>query len=346
MSQKATPLPFCVLDRVQCVWTWQPEEDNLTFLNGVDGQYFEYVAAAHFEELEGENKQRAAAAIKLNYHLSLETLFSFVGAMLQSPRAISAWLLKSNTSDIRAVAQSVLSGGFDYPLGWSGISPKMDSKHISAMVLQYTTWASDPEDNTISNFADVLLRFAGEYLEPNSITEFNSMKHGFRARSGGFSLRMGRETTYGVAAAEKDMQFVGASKFGSSFPSVVDLSSAAKTEKSLHFRLVDKSLNWSPSHLVQRTQLVSFFIKNIVNACRFPIRKPNQEISFERPEFSEGFRDPWKDRLGVYSTSLSLVLDKENITHYTRSQIREVMKNVTSKAKTTKTKKESATKSS
>ena len=83
---------FAVADEPYCCWEYDLAERNQRFLATLDATYFHYVADRHFEEVEGENRQRAAVALRAAYHHGLETLFSLLGALTQAPDAVPAWL--------------------------------------------------------------------------------------------------------------------------------------------------------------------------------------------------------------------------------------------------------------
>src|ERR1044071_10255317 len=94
--------PFAAGKDIHCLWDWDLDRTNLTFLEGVDHDYFRYVADIHGEALKGPDRHRAGIALRIAYHQGLEALFSFIFAALQAPDCIPAWIIKcSNTSDLR-----------------------------------------------------------------------------------------------------------------------------------------------------------------------------------------------------------------------------------------------------
>ena len=67
---------------------WDLREENLKFLRSVDHEYFDYQARVHSQELEGEEWQRPAMALRGAYNHGLETFFTLVGAALQAPHIV------------------------------------------------------------------------------------------------------------------------------------------------------------------------------------------------------------------------------------------------------------------
>jgi hypothetical protein len=60
----------------------------------MDTRYFQYQAETHGKNLDGENRQRAAVALRTSYYHGLETLFMLIFAVWQSPHCIVGWLSK------------------------------------------------------------------------------------------------------------------------------------------------------------------------------------------------------------------------------------------------------------
>lgn len=86
--------PFAVRNQTYCVWDHDLSQRNDSFLRSLDGQYFRYQVEIHAPQLNGENAQRAAVALRAAYHHSLETLFSLLGALTQAPSCVAGWLPK------------------------------------------------------------------------------------------------------------------------------------------------------------------------------------------------------------------------------------------------------------
>ena len=92
---------FAVGSKVYCCWEHDLPRRNDKFLSSIDCEYFRYIAQLHLDQIEGENKQRAAVALRSAYHHGLETFFSLVGALCQAPGAVPAWIPKCNNTVLR-----------------------------------------------------------------------------------------------------------------------------------------------------------------------------------------------------------------------------------------------------
>ena len=69
---------FAVDETPYCVWEEDLRERNLRFVESIDYRYFEYIATTHAANLEGEDQQRAAIALRTGYHHALETFFTLL----------------------------------------------------------------------------------------------------------------------------------------------------------------------------------------------------------------------------------------------------------------------------
>lgn len=115
MARKIQYSVFAVADEPHCVWGWDLAERNLRFLDGLDEEYFHYIAEVHQDHLNETQAQKAAIALRANYHLSLETLFGLIGAAVQAPDCAVAWLLKARTEQIRSLTKSLVDGSNLFP---------------------------------------------------------------------------------------------------------------------------------------------------------------------------------------------------------------------------------------
>jgi hypothetical protein len=88
---------FAVGEDPYCCWEWDLEKRNLEFLAGLDDSYYINVAQVCGERLETDSRMSASIALRGAYHQGLETLFSLVGAYVQAPGAVPAWLAHCRT---------------------------------------------------------------------------------------------------------------------------------------------------------------------------------------------------------------------------------------------------------
>lgn len=65
-----------------CIWEVDIKERNKEFLNGIDPEYFYYLAELH---AGADDEKRAAIALRSTLHHAMETMFSLLGAYIQAP---------------------------------------------------------------------------------------------------------------------------------------------------------------------------------------------------------------------------------------------------------------------
>src|SRR5258708_2335000 len=121
---------FGVGEEPFCVWGWELPQTNMSFLEGIDAKYFDYIADAHIAAFAGPDKHRAAVALRSAYHHGLEALFSLIGATLQSPNCAPAWIIKcSKPGELRRIIDDISNQRKRVPMAheikefsWHGIS--------------------------------------------------------------------------------------------------------------------------------------------------------------------------------------------------------------------------------
>ena len=125
-----TPQTFHIIidKRPITIWDWELEKKNIEFLDGIDPNYFFYIAEQNISELEGENKHRAAITIRLSYSHALETLFALIGAAVQAPQCPLGWVLNYKNIELVNVIKDINSGNEvitrfkDKNISWKSLS--------------------------------------------------------------------------------------------------------------------------------------------------------------------------------------------------------------------------------
>lgn len=150
------------------------------------------------------------------------------------------------------------------------------------------------------------------------IDEYNALKHGFRVRHGGFTLRAGVESVYGVAPPEAEMRTLGESKFGAKFLKIDSLG-ISKGNPNIRSRHI--SLNWSLERVVLLLQLVHMSINNIVSALKVVNNYAPSDCRFIRPENNSDFDKPWAYSTGVTSINFDYVLEENSIPSISKTEL-------------------------
>lgn len=309
---------IAVNDEPYCIWEVDLKERNKEFLDGIDVDYFDYFLNTH---ISTDDEKRASIALRITFHHSLETMFSLLGSYIQAPLCVYAWIAKCSNSDLRSIVKRI---------------NKKDETLFSILNIKDISWQSiaqlifqrylpDTEKNktTTELFAQLWQRLAHEFLDENYINEYNSLKHGFRVKSGGFGLSAGIEHQYGVPPSENEMQFLGHSDYGATFFKLEAIGNK-KGNRSLRSHRI--SLNWKVEKVSLLIQLISMSIKNIVSALKIANGSNPATNKFVRPTEDDDFKKPWMYSSGVTVCSLDLVIDESEVIPTTRKELLDRLK--------------------
>jgi hypothetical protein len=314
---------YSVLDEPYCLWEIDLTKRNLEFLSGIDAEYFWYLAKTHVDTLnDKETANRAAASLRLGFYNGAETLFSLLGALLQAPDCVYAWVAQCTTGQLRWLLRRIQSHDAQLPL-------KVKLEHLSwdtiaKAVLQPSN--SDPAKAARNGelFSRLWARLASEYAKDVHVKEYNSLKHGFRVSHGGFRLAVGLEHEPGVAPPSEEMHSLGGSDFGSTFYALEQIGGESKANRSRRSRRV--SVNWSAESMLLDLQLISMSIRNVVSALLLWNGKQPAEVHFVRPMEESDFDRPWRTVRGVLSANMDLVIPEDSVRATTKEELLDIWK--------------------
>ncbi len=308
-------IKFAVDKTPYACWDWELKKKNLDFLKGIDAEYFRYIAEANAVNLDGDDKQRAALAIRLAYSQGLEVLFALLCSAIQAPQCVVGWMLSYKNSELECLiskinkGEKVFSRFKEQPIGWYSLAKYVHS---------YLSYEPEKLGWIHEGFGKLWSRFSREFTDEGISQEYNSAKHGLRTSLGGFFLRIGFEEKPGVLAPSKNMRPLGGSVFGTSY---------FRREKVgntwLNFRPRHQSRNWDPQNLIHKLVLLSMSIKNVASFLRILNGEQPEECEFTTPSTKEAFDQPWRRSVGITSTGMDTVLNPEHISPCTKDEVLE-----------------------
>lgn len=295
-----TGTPIYIDEKPFCFWDQESEVTNRAFLNSIDPTYFEYSAIVNFEKLEDENlKQKAALAILSNYHHALETFFATICSVIQAPKYMAGWFHKYENKDIRSVLEKI-NKGCELKNSWSVSS--FDWDRVVDLVL-WPNYSAEKLLKTRRLFAKSWGRLSAEYLNQDFIDEYNNIKHGLRAKMGGFQLFVGIEDIPGEVS--KNMQPIGnKSEFGCSFYTAEKISGSK-----IHHKLDHKAINFDPYCIANRTLLVAMSLSNVLTFIRIQFDLPQEKLLWQKPIDDSHFDDVWIEDIPTKRSSFSMNVD-------------------------------------
>lgn len=304
---------FVVNEEPYRIWEVDLPKRNMEFLNSIDVEYFDYVIKTH---LETEDEKRASIALRITLHHAIETLFLLLGAYIQAPDCAYAWIVKCSNKELRDFVSKV--SGLSNSLFTKLNTEKVSWEEVAKSVFRCYQPETERNKNTVKLFASFWNGLAHEYADQNHVDEYNSLKHGFRVRSGGFALAIGLEHEYGVPPPEDEMQFIGQSDFGTSFFKIEPIGNG-KGNRNLRSRRT--SVNWKIEMVILLDQLVSMSINNVVSALKIANGAKSGTCKFLRPQEDADFEKPWQYTPGVTSCSMDFVIDETQVTSATRQEL-------------------------
>lgn len=319
-TNRLTGSVFLVDEKPYCLWDFGTISNNsLQFLSRIDPSYFEYQARIHYRYFHYKKyKQDAALALRVAYSHGLETLFSLICASIQAPYCVHGWLLKCTNLDLYNLVKKINQ---EIPFPNLLIENKANWETISKALLVYFSPNNKELESIIKKkFEEIWRKWAYDFINDEFQNEYNSIKHGFRIKKGGFSLSFAKETTPGIPAPADQMVLLGTSEYGSMFidENLID-------DRKRQFSVNTVLRNWSPDDMAWSLKLISMSITNVIANLKIINGNTHDKIRFVYPRNIHIFDEPNKGTLSLGATSLKTWgprLTKENIPDITKEQMR------------------------
>ena len=311
--------PFCA---------WYANGTDNALLRGMDTSYFQYLAKTHEQNLDGENSQKAAVALRTAYYHGLETFFMLVFAALQSPHCIVGWLSKCESKQLRQFVSGVSAG--ELPPTWKWKLDKNSWGGISSLIHRRLFAGRDDSVSLQESFAKLWEKLASDFTAQHMVLEYNNFKHGFRANVGsGPTLSFSNPSPAGEVSIQNP-HLVLASEYGSWFNVAKELSGKKGSHLNHHFKLEHYHVNLDPKMMAARLSMISMSIHNIVAFLRFVNNFPDAEIKYMLPEKMEAFQICLKkpEKLGIEFVAMGPDVPVEKIA-LTKQQILEQLNKIT-----------------
>jgi hypothetical protein len=187
---------------------------------------------------------------------------------------------------------------------------------IADLVLSGFTLEDDEKTKHLKlRFAQAWRRFGYDYVHAGLRDEYNSTKHGMRARPGGFRLLIGAEETPGEPA--KTMVTMADSEFGSAY----FVADKIVKDQGLHFRVKRHWCNWNPEAQITGLLLAGLSLHNILSFAKTLNGIEATEVDYHWPRDDSRFDSPWNHRLGFAEFNMDTVISAEMIQQYSRDEI-------------------------
>jgi hypothetical protein len=190
---------FAVVDRPVCVWGTDLAGTNLSYLRGVDSEFFLYQGQVHRHPASADSSEgqeamsvfRAPLALRMTYGMALESFFGLLGAVLQAPDCVFGWLSTYQNKELKTLVDRITSGQ-----GIRALPPFKPTtwEHISSVLLKpLQAQASEEYERAAGLFARAWRKFATDFISHHNSLEYNSLKHSFRVQPGTFEMDVTHE---------------------------------------------------------------------------------------------------------------------------------------------------------
>lgn len=252
--------PIFIGNRGLYFWDTDASGTNRRFLEGIDSDYYREASQLIDPDQGEEYASRHSTLVRSLYLQSSETLFSLLMSLIQANLYPAGWLLCYQTRELRKLMEQINRHN---AIPVSQKPPKVGWAGILHLILDRSPELNPQEASDLAAMnGKTIGRIASDFLQPATIDEYNSIKHGLRTRRGGFELRFAPTPPDGSAIAEEDYRSLGGQKTGSSFPVTHDLEGG---RKKIDRHLVHTSVNWNLESLVHRIEFMSYWIHNCIS---------------------------------------------------------------------------------
>jgi hypothetical protein len=306
---------FAIDETPVCLWSYDLDGENQRYLNAIDPDYFEKIAAHLAKDGFGPTDGLPRAlALRTVYGQGTETLLALLCASAQAPDCVPGWMGRYRNEELRSALAKITGGR---PLYNRFDAAAVTWESLSEFVYRHAGFGGTEKKRAYTSaFAMFWRRLANEHLEDHVTDEYNAIKHGLRTRSGGFSIAIGREEMPGTPCPPEKMQSLGGSNFGT------NVSSPEKIEGTKrHYRFTHRSNNWDPMTLAHRLSLISCSIGNLAACLRFHAGEPIESCRFSWPEDRVAFDQVWAPRAWPITASFGSVLEAKHIEPLSDAQI-------------------------
>jgi hypothetical protein len=270
---------FAILDRGVRIWTSADNDASERFLQGVNPDFFMYLAGAHqraLHEAGDDEKARmdAALGIRLSFGMALESLMAFLCATLQAPHCVYGWLSLYSNGELREMVRRIREGRSirvdelfrSDPITW---------EHMASTI--FRPMRNDHPDAyaaAVERHSRAWKMLADSFLSEDARNEYNAIKHGFRTRP---------ETIDITIEPEGVQPIVLKNPFANHFPVVVQKVDGNGKRRKCHYDLKNTVVSLEPDRCVAAMAIVAQSLHNVRNWLRAVLRQTT-DLTFRQFE--------------------------------------------------------------
>lgn len=304
---------FLVDSTPYTVWDSGIKNFNIDYINSINPKFYDFIAHQNYDIIidknaNKENKQFASILLRNYYAQVLETLFALIFASLQSPHCVLLWMLKYRNKDLYSLVNKINNNEsikIRIP-----IEDKFSWETIVELIYYYLDDSSKVKPMLVKKYTELLTSFANDFIDQNLLNEYNSVKHGFRLQSGGFTL-IGEP----LDKKYEDIS-ISHSDYGSAFY-VAEKIEDSKNQYCLKYNL----LNWNPENMFQGIKFISLLINNIIIFIKYFNQLNDKGLQYKTELPDKISYSPWMKIPGSGAVSRSVKVDIDSIQANSDDQI-------------------------
>lgn len=235
------------------IWSGASPFRTEDFLHRLDPLHHVHLGRLLERGLDGEAPDPATLGIRTVHGLATEAFFALLFALLQAPDAPAAWFLLYKPGDIEDLTRRFEAG--------ERLPSRIDLEINSWQSLAQVLTPIDDEE-AVQRIGTFWARLAADHRNDQTKQEFNSLKHGFRARAGSPYLAIGGHLLSGA-------------EHGSSFPVI------NRRKSGVVLNLGSRS--WSARCLLAELELISASMINLLSLFK-QLHGLEEHLELEIPE--------------------------------------------------------------
>lgn len=312
---------FVINERPVCVWDMDMKKLNSEYLQSINTEYFSFIAEQCLELINGSENEKthklyASITLRHHYSMALETMFALIGAMLQSPQCVVGWMIKYRNSELEDIIKKINSD-----MQIMTLFKKFDSmnwENVSRIIFGYFPNENlEMKNDIVLGFKKSLQSLASDFLNEKFKSEYNSIKHGYRIKAGGFKFALKPKNNPTQESHNNWITFME-SDYGTSF------YQEEKLKQSLNnIRIKKLSKIWQPIYFYEGIQLINLLIKNI-KSFLFAINKLDMNNVVYSSLDNDQYASHLKHLYRTGETSLDFGFDYDEVKIQSASQIKAV----------------------
>lgn len=247
MSSDIQSYPFVINETPYCVWDEDIHQLNRRFIESIEPEYFDYLVQTHNVIRDETHTQHASIALRMAYGHAVETLLALICAAVQAPECVFGWMTKYKNNELDDLCAAITNGDH--------FRTRLELSERSWIGIAAVVWQG--ADEVIARTQSELYgtfwsMLAHEHLSDESRGEYNSLKHGMRAKATGMTISIG-ESGSGT-------QMV---KLGNEFGTSYIMDERVVTHDRVNLRFSQHARGWHPERFAKSLPGITASINNV-----------------------------------------------------------------------------------